>query len=91
MLWCDTKELKDMLEEDIIEMDELLSKGYNSKDLNQKIYKLKRAIIGPKLTAQETMAINDPETGELITDNEKIKEVSLQHNIKILTKTEKRK
>ena len=85
-----TKELKDMLEEDIIEMDELLSKGYNSKDLNQKIYKLKRAIIGPKLTAQETMAINDPETGELITDNEKIKEVSLQHNIKILTKNKPR-
>ena len=36
------------------------------------------------------MAINDPETGELITDNEKIKEVSLQHNIKILTKNKPR-
>ena len=43
-----------MIEEDIIEMDELLSKGYNSKALNQKIYKLNRAIIGPKTHSTRT-------------------------------------
>ena len=80
------RELKEMLQEDIIEMDELLSSGYNAKDLNQKIFKLRKAIIGPKIKAQETMAINDPSSGELITDSEQIKDVSLQHNIKILTK-----
>ena len=34
------------------------------------------------------MAINDPVTNELLTDPEQIKNVSLQHNIKILTKKE---
>ena len=46
--------------------------------------------MGPKIKAQETMAINDPSTGELITDPEQIKEVSLQHNLKILTKEKPR-
>ena len=32
------------------------------------------------------MCINNPETGELITDTETIKKVSLEHNVKILTK-----
>ena len=84
------KELKEMVDEDIIELDELLSKGYKCKDLSQKIYKLKEIIAGPKIKAQETMAINDPATGELITDPEQIKEVSLQHNLKILKKDEPR-
>ena len=84
------KELKEMLDEDIIELDELLSKGYKCNDLSQKIYKLKETITGPKIKAQETMAINDPSTGELITDPDQIKEVSLQHNLKILTKEKPR-
>ena len=84
------KELREMINEDIIELDELLSKGYNCKDLSQKIYKLRETITGPKIKAQETMAINDPSTGELITDPEQIKEVSLQHNLKILTKEKPR-
>ena len=32
------------------------------------------------------MAINDPNTEELITDSDEIKRVSLEHNLKILTK-----
>ena len=32
------------------------------------------------------MCINDPTTGDLITDVEIIKEVSLKHNVNILTK-----
>ena len=52
----------------------------------QRIYKLKNVINGPKVEALEPTAINDPITGELITDNEEIKRVSLEHNVKILTK-----
>ena len=51
---------------------------------------MKECITGPKIKAQETMAINDPTIGELITDQEQIKKVSLDHNIKILTKDEPR-
>ena len=52
----------------------------------QRIYKLKRAIEGPKIEASEPTAINDPITGKLIMDEEEIKRVSLEHNVKILTK-----
>ena len=52
----------------------------------QRIYKLKKVINGPKIEAPEPTAINDPITGELITDEEEIKRVSLEHNVKILTK-----
>ena len=40
----------------------------------------------PKIKASEPTAINDPITGELITDEEEIKQVSLEHNVEILTK-----
>ena len=43
-------------------------------------------INGPKIKPQEQAAINDPKTNVLITDEEKIKEVSLAHNVEILTK-----
>ena len=56
------------------------------QDLYQRINKLKNVIYGPKVEAPEPTAINDPITGELITNNEKIKRVSLEHNVKILTK-----
>ena len=54
--------------------------------LNNKMYKLRDIIEGPKIKPQEPMAINDPKTGELVTDNDEIKRISLEHNIKILTK-----
>ena len=52
----------------------------------KRMYKLKTFINGPKTKKQEQAAINDPKTNELITDKEKIKEVSLAHNVEILTK-----
>ena len=50
------------------------------------MYKLKTLINGPKIKPQEQAAINDPKTNVLITDEEKIKKVSLAHNVEILTK-----
>ena len=47
---------------------------------------LKTLINGPKIKPQEQAAINDPKTNVLITDKERIKEVSLAHNVEILTK-----
>ena len=47
-------------------------------------------INGTKMKAAEPMCINDPITGELITDVEMIKEVSLKHNVNILTKNKLR-
>ena len=47
-------------------------------------------IKGQKIKAAEPMCINDPVTGELITDVEMIKELSLKHNVNILTKNKLR-
>ena len=50
------------------EIEDMLDKRFFKKDLNQKMYKLKEIVTGPKIKAQEPMAINDPLTSELITD-----------------------
>ena len=63
-----------------------MNDDFFKQDLYQRIYKLKNVINGPKVEAPEPTAINDPITGEPITDNEEIKRVSLEHNVKILTK-----
>ena len=68
-----------------------MDKGFLKKDLNQKMFKLKEIVTGPKIKAQEPMAINDPQTNELITDKNRIKETYLEHNVKILTKKEPEK
>ena len=86
------KELKDLYQEQHEELNKMLDEGcLNAKSLNAKIYKLKEIIDGPKISASEPMCIKDPENGELITDPEKIKKVSLEHNVKILTKNPIRK
>ena len=41
---------------------------------------------GPKIKPKEQAAVNDPKTNILITDKDQIKEVSLVHNVEILTK-----
>ena len=68
----------------------MLAEGYNTKDLNAKIYKLKQMISGRKIKAQEPMCIKDPVTGELITDYEARKETTLNHATKILIKNDVR-
>ena len=87
----ESKELRQLYKEQQEELDEMLAEGYNKKDLNAKIYKLKEMITGPKIKASETMCIKDPNTGELITDFETIKETTLKHTLKILSKKPVRK
>ena len=81
-----SKELNEIYKQRYDELEEVINDDFFKQDLYQKIYKLKNAINGPKTEAQEPTAINDPITGELITNDEQIKRVSLEHNIKILTK-----
>ena len=82
----ESKEIKEMFQEQQEELGMMIQEGIIGKDLNKKMYNLKNLITGPKVKKQEQMAINDPITNKLITDKEEIKNVSLQHNIKILTK-----
>ena len=57
------------------------------KDAHRKIWKMKEMVVGPKVGLAEPACINDPNTGELITNKESIKSASLAHCVKILTKT----
>ena len=82
------KELQEMYDNEQKELDDLLSNGLKGKGLDNKMYKLRSLINGPKHAKQDPQAINHPVTGELITNREEIKNVSLEHNKKILTKNE---
>ena len=86
----ESKQLKELYKEQQEELDEMLSKGYNTKDMNNKIYKLKQLITGPKIQSSEPMCIKDPKSGELITDYDTIKETYLDHTNKILSKNKLR-
>merc|ERR1711884_954487 len=85
-----SKDVKDLYQEQLGELETMLSEGLVGKDITQKMYNMRKVIKGSKVQPQETMAINDPQTGELITEDEEIKRVSLAHNVKILTKNEPR-
>ena len=79
-----SKELNEIYKQRYNELEDVLNDDFFKQDLYQRIYKLKNVINGPKVEAPEPTAINDPITGELITDNEEIKRVSLEHNVKIM-------
>ena len=68
----------------------MIEKGNIGRDVNQKIYNMRNLISGPKIQKSEPTAINNPTTGELITDEAEIKSVSLGHNMKILKKEKPR-
>ena len=71
-------------------LDKLLREGYTPKDINASVYKLRSIITGLKIQPPELACINNPETRELITCTEQIKQTTLKHNIKILTQDPKR-
>ena len=85
-----SKDIKQLYQEQQEELCDMLEKGCAPKSVNAKIYKLKEIIRGPKIKPSEPMCINDPTTGELLTDEEDIKKVTLEHNVKILTKNKLR-
>ena len=82
------KEIKEKATAQYDEMEKLFENGFHKKDFYQKMYKLKDTVVGPKIKTMEPMAINDPITKELITDSKEIKRVYLEHNVKILTKSD---
>ena len=75
-----------MYKEEVEELHKQIEEGNKGKDINQRMYNMRKIINGQKIQPSEKMAINDPENGELVTDEEEIKRISLQHNVKILTK-----
>ena len=66
----------------------MLKIGSNHMDINTKIHKMKGIMHSPKIQQTEPACINDPNNGELITDRETIKKVSLDHCLNILKKNE---
>ena len=86
----DNKELQELFDEQFEDLDRVLDEGVIGKDLHKKIYSIRNHIKGNKVNRQESMAINDPETGELITNPSEIKQKSLEFNLKILRKNKPR-
>ena len=81
-----TAQMKKEVTQSFDELDNMINKGLLKKDLNQQMYKLKEAVVGPKIKPQEPMAINHPRSKELITNKTEIKKAYLDHNVGILTK-----
>ena len=82
------KETKTLFKEQYEKLDELIEVSSNYKDVNTKMWKIKELLCGSKVGPTEPACINDPVTKELITDIDTIKQVSLEHCCKILTKNE---
>ena len=64
--------------------------GASKRDVNNKVYRLRDLLNGPKIKPSEPICINDPVTGELITVREEIKQKILEHCVKVLSKNEAR-
>ena len=58
---------------DCEELNELIETGASYKDVNRRIWKIKELICGPKVGHSEPACINNPVTGDLITDKDTIK------------------
>ena len=79
-----SKDLRDLYREHLDDLNEMLKDGIQGDNLNNKMYKLRDIIEGPKIKPQEPMAINDPKTGELVTDNEYLLSITLKFSQKML-------
>ena len=80
------KEADELFKEHLDELLKMTDVGADFKDAQKKLWKLKEKVVGPKVGPAEPACINDPMTGELITNKEEIKSKSLAHCVKILTK-----
>ena len=67
----ESKEMNTLYNEYLEEIDSAISESLDRKDINSKMYKLKSLVTGPNIKPQEKAAINDPTTGEHITDVKK--------------------
>ena len=80
------KDADELFKEHLDELLKMTDAGAYYKDAHKKLWKLKEKVVGPKVGPAEPSCINDPNTGELITNKEQIKSTSLAHCVKILTK-----
>ena len=56
----------------------------NKKGNSAAIHKLKQKVLGPKEPTLDAVAVEDPESGILITEPEKINEMTLQYCLDLL-------
>ena len=73
------KEADELFKEHLDELLKMTDVGADFKDAQKKLWKLKEKVVGPKVGPAEPSCINDPNTGELITNKEEIKSKSLAH------------
>ena len=66
----------------------MINIGSSFGDVNKKMFKMRTLLTGGKFKNNEPAYINDPESNNLITETDKIKEVTLEHCVKILQKYE---
>ena len=62
-----------------------LDKLKKEKGKSAAIFKLKEKIVGSKKTTQEAVVMKDPESGELIVENDELKKASVKYVSKLLT------
>ena len=62
------KDCKELSKEQYEEVEEMVRIGFNYKDINTRLYKMKNLMYGPKVRQAEPACINDPNTDKLITD-----------------------
>ena len=71
--------MEELFKEHLDDLLKMMNTGSNYKDAICKIWKTKEMVVGPKVGPAEIACINDPNTGELITNKESIKSTSLAH------------
>ena len=64
------KTTNELFSEQCEELNELIETGTNYKEVNRRMWKLKELICGPKVVFSEPACINNPDSGELITDKD---------------------
>jgi CRISPR/Cas system-associated protein Csx1 len=62
-----------------------LDKVKKEKGKSAAIFKLKEKIVGAKKQTQEAVTMKDPESGELIVENDELKKASVDYVSKLLT------
>ena len=65
--------MEELFKEQLDNLLELVKTGTKYEDANLRIWKMKEMIVGPKVGPAEPACINNPITGELITNKEIIK------------------
>ena len=62
-----------------------LNKLKKEKGSSAAVFKLKEKIVGTKKISQEAVSMKDPDTGEIIVENDKLKEASIKYVSSLLT------